>query len=310
MGFKSLALTAACAIILSVAAAPTENRISGPYGYSFDEVTEANRMYDNILAAQTGCEGQSCIIADLAGSTGRKIKERPEGGGKKDFSCIGKYNPKGMEDVMKVPNVQKQPTGLSSSLLGGMNSIQGYFPSKVDTGTFKGACKPNILFFARGTTEPELTSALGITVGPKLNSGLGGVMGSRDWLIQGIFYGADVPGDYCLGLAGGMVAKDLINQAAQKCPDAKIFVSGYSQGAMVAHNGVAYAEPLAKKRVAVSSETALRVLHLLINVRVLSHSEIHSKVLLSKVIKDRSLHSVILETEVSNLATLERTGSV
>lgn len=67
----------------------------------------------------------------------------------------------------------------------------------------------------------------------------------------GIPYDADMAGDACLGLPGGMVAKDLINQAAAKCPDAKLFVSGYSEGGMVSHNGVAYANEEARKKVAV-----------------------------------------------------------
>lgn len=36
-----------------------------------------------------------------------------------------------------------------------------------------------------------------------------------------------------------------------RCPDAKIFMSGYSEGGMVSHNGVAYADDEAKKHVAV-----------------------------------------------------------
>lgn len=48
-----------------------------------------------------------------------------------------------------------------------------------------------------------------------------------------------------------MVAKDMINQAAEKCPSSKIFVAGYSQGAMVVRNGVAYANDAAKAKVKV-----------------------------------------------------------
>jgi hypothetical protein len=101
------------------------------------------------------------------------------------------------------------------------------------------------VFFARGTTE---TGLLGITVGPVLSSGLTG----RDWSVVGVPYDADFAGDNCLGLPGGMVAKDLLNQAAKKCPESKLFMSGYSEGGMVSHNGVAYAEEETKKRVAVS----------------------------------------------------------
>lgn len=49
------------------------------------------------------------------------------------------------------------------------------------------------------------------------------------------------------------MAKDVINDAAAKCPTAKLFVSGYSQGAMVARNGVAYANDAAKARVKVKN---------------------------------------------------------
>jgi hypothetical protein len=52
-----------------------------------------------------------------------------------------------------------------------------------------------------------------------------------------------------------MVAKDLLNQAAKKCPESKLFMSGYSEGGMVSHNGVAYAEEETKKHVAVSTSS-------------------------------------------------------
>jgi hypothetical protein len=86
----------------------------------------------------------------------------------------------------------------------------------------------------------------GITVGPQLTSGL-----PSDWTTDYVSYDADVPGDYCLGLPGGMVAKDMINEAASKCPNSNIFLAGYSQGAMVVHNGLAYSEGYSQSRVKV-----------------------------------------------------------
>ena len=71
------------------------------------------------------------------------------------------------------------------------------------------------------------------------------------WSVVGVNYPADIPGDYCLGLPGGMVARDMLEGAAQKCPGSKIFVGGYSQGAMVARNALGYASPQAVSRVAV-----------------------------------------------------------
>jgi cutinase len=110
-------------------------------------------------------------------------------------------------------------------------------------GTFTGSCTKNILIFAKGTFEP---GAYGMLVGPMFTSGL--PTGSSTAAVS---YDPDIPGDFCLGLPGGMVAKDMINQAAVKCPNANIFLSGYSQGAMVVRNGLAYADDSAKSHVKV-----------------------------------------------------------
>ena len=69
------------------------------------------------------------------------------------------------------------------------------------------------------------------------------------WSIQGVAYDASVDGDNCLGLPGGAIASQLINQIASSCPTTKIVVSGYSEGGMVAHNGVAGASASARAQV-------------------------------------------------------------
>jgi hypothetical protein len=86
----------------------------------------------------------------------------------------------------------------------------------------------------------------GVTVGPFLTSGW-----DASWTTAPVVYEPTVSGDFCLALPGGMVAKDMLNQAAEKCPSSKIFLAGYSQGAMVVRNGVAYANDSAKSRVKV-----------------------------------------------------------
>lgn len=48
----------------------------------------------------------------------------------------------------------------------------------------------------------------------------------------------------------------MIKGAAEKCPDSKIFMSGYSEGGMVSHNAVAYLPEELKSRVKVSFYTA------------------------------------------------------
>ncbi|KAF2434633.1 alpha/beta-hydrolase [Tothia fuscella] len=110
-----------------------------------------------------------------------------------------------------------------------------------ETGNFTADCAPNILIFAKGTFEPGI---YGILVGPSFTSGL-----PAGWTTAGVAYDVDIPGDFCLGLPGGMVAKDIINQAAKKCPASNLFVSGYSQGAMAIRNGLARADESARARV-------------------------------------------------------------
>lgn len=107
-----------------------------------------------------------------------------------------------------------------------------------------GGCKANSLIFARGTLE---TGTMGITVGPAMSLALG-----NSWYVEGVSYDASMLGDYCVGLPGGWAAKEQINKLVAKCPNTKIVVSGYSQGAMVARIGSAFANEAAQKRIAVS----------------------------------------------------------
>jgi hypothetical protein len=111
---------------------------------------------------------------------------------------------------------------------------------------YTAACKSNILIFAKGTTE---TGEMGITVGPLLKLALQGAQ----WSVVGVNYPADFDGNYCAGLPGGMAGKELLESAAAKCPNAKLFLSGYSQGAMSVRNALAYAEESVKPRVRVST---------------------------------------------------------
>jgi Cutinase len=249
-------LTALLPLASFVSAIPAPIQYNNGLGFiptqaQIDEVEAANNVTAKILAIQErlggiGCAGQSCDIADLAGSTGRLPKVKPEGGGTSDFKCIAKYNPAGIEAALKAPAVKAQPNGVSGALMGASHSLGNWIPgaAAADTGTFTGSCTKNIVIFAKGTTE---VGSLGITVGPVLNAGL-----PRGFSVVGVPYTADLAGDYCLGLPGGMVARDMLNQAVKKCPDAKIFMSGYSQGGMISHNAVAYADEEARKHVAVS----------------------------------------------------------
>jgi Cutinase len=211
------------------------------------QVQNLTMTIDAQMLAAFECEGQSCLIADTAGSTGHVPNMKAEGATDQDIACIVKYNPEIGEYLQKyknrMPEVPKQDTGVMSNLMGGLNKIWRGFAGDSHTGSFTGTCAPNVLIFSKGTLEP---GQYGITVGPIITSGL-----PSDWSTYPVVYDADVPGDYCLGLPGGMVAKDIINEAAKKCPNSKLFVSGYSQGAMVVRNGLARASDFAKSRVKV-----------------------------------------------------------
>jgi cutinase len=99
-----------------------------------------------------------------------------------------------------------------------------------------GACKDVTLIFARGTNE---AGNVGERAGPPVFTVLrsSGYLGDARLAVQGVDYSATV-GGYLLGgdPTGSAKMLDLINQAATKCPNTKIVIGGYSQGAQLTHN--------------------------------------------------------------------------
>jgi hypothetical protein len=202
---------------------------------------------DRALLLLNDCKGQSCDIAHASGSTGIQPTLMPEGSNDEDVKCILKYNPSlaALLQQPNVPKVPKQAVGVSTDLFKWLSGLQRPNERKngeTDKGNFTAKCAPNILIFSKGTLEP---TQYGITVGPALTSG----WDKKTWVTAPVIYDPTVSGDFCLALPGGMVAKDMINQAAVKCPSSKIYLAGYSQGAMVVRNGIAYANDSAKSHV-------------------------------------------------------------
>lgn len=105
-------------------------------------------------------------------------------------------------------------------------------------------CKANGLFFARGTTEMGL---MGNSVGPALSRALG-----SKWKVDGVSYTADIAGDDCIGFPGGIKCRDQLEKMATACPQTNWFVSGYSQGAMVARICTAFSKEAVKSKIKVS----------------------------------------------------------
>jgi len=247
MALKSVLTAVGLASLAASVPAPTVESIYGTESMSraalYNLTTTIDQAVLNIF-----CAGQSCVAADFAGSSGKPPTAKPLGGSDSDMACITSYNPEAAAFVKahngKPPDGKKQDTGVSTTLMAGLNTIWRPLVSvtgSTDKGKFSGTCSTNILIFAKGTFEP---GEYGMLVGPMFTSGL-----PMGWTTHGVAYDPDIPGDFCLGLPGGMVAKDVINQAVQKCPQSKIYLSGYSQGAMVVRNGLAYADEASKSHV-------------------------------------------------------------
>jgi len=239
MALNFFLTTVALAQLATSTPMPAENAMLA--GLSEQQLFNLTTTTDREVLAAWACRDQSCIAADYAGSSGNTPRFKPLGGGAADTACVRKYNPNAPAFLVNGP---AQSTSISTTLMYGINVIWGAMlalTGSTDKGTFEGTCSKNILIFAKGTFEP---GSYGVFVGPSFTSGL-----PSGWTTAGVSYDANVPGDFCLGLPGGMVAKDMINQAVQKCPNSDIYLSGYSQGAMVVRNGLAYANQEAKSHV-------------------------------------------------------------
>nr|GAT47545.1 carbohydrate esterase family 5 protein [Mycena chlorophos] len=102
-----------------------------------------------------------------------------------------------------------------------------------------GPCADTAVIFARGTFD---SGNIGVWVGPQFQSALSALIPSVAF--QGVdptvyaatlegYLGEDGPDDAAQSLA------DSVNAYAAICPSSKLVVSGWSQGALVAHKGIA-----------------------------------------------------------------------
>jgi predicted esterase len=92
---------------------------------------------------------------------------------------------------------------------------------------------------------------MGSTVGPALSSALNRQGGGK-WKSEGVRYTADIAGDDCIGFPGGIKCVDQLAKLAAQCPETKFFLSGYSQGAMVARICTAFSKDDVKARIKVN----------------------------------------------------------
>ncbi|KAM5354553.1 hypothetical protein ACJ41O_001200 [Fusarium nematophilum] len=91
-------------------------------------------------------------------------------------------------------------------------------------------CSDVTVIFARGTTEP---GNVGLVTGPPFLDALSEQLTGRSITVQGVEYPATFAGFNKNGTEGVPSMTAFINQAVTSCPDTKIVISGYSQGALV-----------------------------------------------------------------------------
>ncbi|KAL0944833.1 cutinase [Colletotrichum truncatum] len=92
------------------------------------------------------------------------------------------------------------------------------------------ACADITVIFARGTTEP---GNLGLVTGPPFMDALKERLGGRSLAVQGVQYPATFAGFNRNGTDGVPSMTAFIDEAVSKCPNTKVVMSGYSQGALV-----------------------------------------------------------------------------
>ncbi|KAH2165314.1 hypothetical protein KXV52_009231, partial [Aspergillus fumigatus] len=123
--------------------------------------------------------------------------------------------------------------GALFGLLGDHVAKRGLLGSMTENGVKnKDACQPLTFIFARGTSE---LGNMGSVVGPPVATKLRSLLNNKV-VVQGVDYPASVEGNALLGAAGGPTMASMVKQALSQCPDTKVVVGGYSQGAMVVHN--------------------------------------------------------------------------
>lgn len=98
-------------------------------------------------------------------------------------------------------------------------------------------CSEVTLIFARGTTEQ---GNMGTGVGQQLAKALRAQYPSLS--VQGVDYPANSEGDTHFGASGGPMMAQLAHEARCKCPDTKIVLTGYSQGARCIHGALGHVD--------------------------------------------------------------------
>lgn len=131
--------------------------------------------------------------------------------------------------------ISEAPRGLS--LEEHALSKRQYSSSSYNQLTDGTACRPISVIYARGTSQAGNVGD-SASVGPLFFNQIASRVGGTSQLaIQGVTYPASVSGFLAGGdAAGSTTMTNLISSTATRCPNTKIVLAGYSQGAQLVHN--------------------------------------------------------------------------
>ncbi|KAF5323817.1 hypothetical protein D9619_012988 [Psilocybe cf. subviscida] len=111
----------------------------------------------------------------------------------------------------------------------------------------KRACADVVVHFARGTTEAPLIGAI---VGPPFQAAIAVALSGKSLSFEGVNYPATVSGFLVGGdPTGSTTLANSVIATANACPNAKIVMSGYSQGGQLVHNAAAKLSTAIQNRV-------------------------------------------------------------
>ncbi|KHJ35292.1 putative cutinase [Erysiphe necator] len=121
-------------------------------------------------------------------------------------------------------------------------------PNATEDG-LSGPCKPITMIFAKGTGENGNVGD-GSSPGPAWIAEMRKTRGLDMIAVQGVPYNADVEG-YLIGgdPEGSERFLNITNLAVEKCPNTRLVIGGYSQGAQLAHNAAMSFSPDVTSRV-------------------------------------------------------------
>ncbi|KAI0997243.1 hypothetical protein K3495_g10943 [Podosphaera aphanis] len=141
-----------------------------------------------------------------------------------------------------IPSHKAEAPSISNEQAKAMNEIGSHLLSQNETSGntsengLNGPCKAVSIVYARGTFEPGNVGNEGMA-GPALFANLRESLRAANIAVQGVEYKADGLG-YLQGgdSEGSQEFLDVTRKFAAKCPHTKIVISGFSQGAQLAHN--------------------------------------------------------------------------